>query len=218
MRNPKDAVVSYLHHCRIMKMQDFTGTQDEFVELFMNGDLMFGHYDNHLKEAFERKNHPNLHIVRFEDLKANPMAEYTKLDKFLDTKRTKEQIEKICEYTSFSEMKKRDNVVGSGEGEQNKMFNMEAVRREGGFFRKGEAGNWKEKLSPENSAKLDVWSREKLGDLAKEIRPEQLPCGWRPSEPLLSSAPRTGTLRWRIRRLKRPMSWRSASRTGVVRL
>ena len=56
---------------------------------------MFGHYDNHLKEAFERMNHPNLHIVRFEDLKANPVAEYTKLDKFLDTKRTKEQIEKV---------------------------------------------------------------------------------------------------------------------------
>ena len=41
LRNPKDAVVSYLHHCRIMKMQDFTGTQDEFVELFMNGDCEF---------------------------------------------------------------------------------------------------------------------------------------------------------------------------------
>ena len=57
--------------------------------------MLYGHYDTHLNEAFERMNHPNLHIVRFEDLKRRPVAEYTKLDKFLDTKRTKEQIDKV---------------------------------------------------------------------------------------------------------------------------
>ena len=41
MRNPKDVVVSYEHHCRIMKVQDFTGDQDEFVKEFTNGDCEF---------------------------------------------------------------------------------------------------------------------------------------------------------------------------------
>ena len=36
----------------------------------------------------------------------------------------------------------------------------------------GEAGNWKKKLSPENSTKVDTWAREKLGHLAKEMNYE----------------------------------------------
>lgn len=38
MRNPKDLVVSFLHHCRLMRNQDFVGTIEEFVQYFVDGD------------------------------------------------------------------------------------------------------------------------------------------------------------------------------------
>lgn len=40
-RNPKDAVVSFYHHCRIFKNQDFTNTFEEFVQYFLDGDCKF---------------------------------------------------------------------------------------------------------------------------------------------------------------------------------
>lgn len=166
MRNPKDVVVSYMHHCRIMRVQDFRGDQDEFVKEFIAGDLLYGHYDAHLKEAFERRSHPNLHIVRFEDLKTNPLQEYTRLEQFLGTNRTQEEIQKICDYTSFAEMKKRDNVVIPN----SPFYNSEVIAEDGGFFRKGEVGDGKEKLSSENNAKLDKWIQEKLGPVAEELK------------------------------------------------
>jgi len=168
-RNPKDVIVSYLHHCRLMKVQDFTGDMEEFLKEFIDGDLLYGHYDNHLKEAFAKKEHKNLLMVRFEDLKANPLQEYSKINKFLGTERTEEEILKIVDYTSFAEMKKRDTISG---GATSPMFNMDIVREDGGFFRKGEAGNWKEKLSPEHIKKIDSWTKEKLGELGSEFRYE----------------------------------------------
>ena len=48
-------------------------------------------------------------------------------------------LRQIVEYTSFDEMKKRDNLVGSvGPEDDNKgFFNMEVLKNNGGFFRKG---------------------------------------------------------------------------------
>ena len=36
VRNPKDTVVSFLHHHRIWKNHGYVGTQDEFVDYFVN--------------------------------------------------------------------------------------------------------------------------------------------------------------------------------------
>ena len=58
--------------------------------------VLYGHYDVHLKEAMQKKSHPNMHLVRYEDMKADPLKEYKRLDVFLGTKCTQEQLEKVC--------------------------------------------------------------------------------------------------------------------------
>ena len=35
-RNPKDVIVSYYHHHKLVKLHDFTGTLDEFAQYFMD--------------------------------------------------------------------------------------------------------------------------------------------------------------------------------------
>ena len=37
-RNPKDLVCSYMHHHRILKVHDFKGTDEQFVDYFCKGD------------------------------------------------------------------------------------------------------------------------------------------------------------------------------------
>jgi len=177
-RDPKDVAVSYLHHCRLLRNQDFLGTNEQFVDSFVEGDLLYGAYDAHLAEAYERRAHPNLLVAHFEDFKADHLGELRRLNTFLRTGVTDQQLEAICHYTSFAEMKKRDSAISSEpEGDETEkgkdeggIFNMAVVREDGGFFRKGIAGDWKEKLTAEQAAKIDRWTAEKLGDIAKHFK------------------------------------------------
>ncbi|XP_071514793.1 sulfotransferase 1C4-like [Panulirus ornatus] len=154
-RNPKDVVVSYLHHSRILRLHGYTGSMDQFVQYFVDDDLVYGPYWLHVKEALEKRDHPNLHFIFFEDLKRNNMVELRKLNKFLDTNMTEEQLEKVAKYTSFSEMKIREEAIDSLKEDQHLREDM--ISTEGGFFRKGEVGDWKQKLSPQHQAKIDQW-------------------------------------------------------------
>ncbi|KAK4315861.1 hypothetical protein Pmani_012943 [Petrolisthes manimaculis] len=161
-RNPKDAIVSFYHHSRIFKNHNYTGTFDEFVQFFLDDDLIYGPYWLHLKTAWKQRNHPNLHFMFFEDLKNNNMEELNKLNNFLNTKLTEEQLKNISHYTSFSEMKARANLLGDG---ADMFFNLDIVNKDGGFFRKGEVGSWKGKYTTEQEHKIDQWIKKNLGDL-----------------------------------------------------
>jgi hypothetical protein len=37
-RNPKDVIVSYYYHHKLIKLHGYTGTLDEFAEFFMNDE------------------------------------------------------------------------------------------------------------------------------------------------------------------------------------
>ena len=58
---------------------------------------MFGPYWGHVGEAWERRNHPNMLITFFEKLLKNPQEEFEKINKFLDTKLTSEQVDKVMQ-------------------------------------------------------------------------------------------------------------------------
>ncbi|KAG7158741.1 Sulfotransferase 1C4-like 4 [Homarus americanus] len=139
-RNPKDAVVSFFHHSRIFKNHDFKGTFEEFVQYFLDDDCVYGPYWLHLKEAWKQRKNPNLHFMFFEDLKNNNMEELKKLDKFLGTNLSQEQLDNVAHYTSFAEMKAR------------------------------KVGDWKGKYTPELEAKMDKWIKKNLGDFGIEFK------------------------------------------------
>lgn len=175
-RNPKDVIVSYHHHSRIMKGHDYVGSFDEFVQYFVDDDLLYGPYWLHLKEAWERRSHPNLHFVFYEDLKENPRGEIRALDAFLNTNLKEAQLERIVKHASFEEMQARDNVVPAVTrgGVQLRIFDEKIIRRDGGFFRKGESGDWKNKLTPDLNAKVDQWIHENLDGLGIRFKYEEI--------------------------------------------
>lgn len=166
-RNPKDVLVSNYHHSRIDTKTGFNGSFEDFIQYFVDDEMLYGNYAEHLKEAWEKKNHPNLHIIFFEDLKADAMKELKRLDTFLDTKLTPQQLDNVAQHTTFKEMKKRDEVMM---GENNRMMNEEIVKKEGGFFRKGEAGDWKNKFSPELEARVDAWIKKNMKNIGVEFK------------------------------------------------
>lgn len=54
------------------------------AELFMNGDTPFGKYDHHLRATWQHREHPNLHIMFYEDMKADLNSQLSKLNCFLN--------------------------------------------------------------------------------------------------------------------------------------
>ncbi|MDK2413481.1 sulfotransferase domain-containing protein, partial [Aphanizomenon sp. 202] len=80
---------------------------------------------------------------------------------FLGTALTEEQLKRVEHHTSFKVMKERAEALGG----DNEMFNADVLKNDGGFFRKGQAGDWKGKLTPELEAKVDQYVQKKLGDL-----------------------------------------------------
>ncbi|RXG50719.1 Sulfotransferase 1 family member D1, partial [Armadillidium vulgare] len=75
-----------------MKMLDFVGSTSDFVEHFVNDTLVHGPFWTHLKEAWNKRNHPNIHFCFYEDMKANPREEIIRIKKFLNLDLTESQI------------------------------------------------------------------------------------------------------------------------------
>ena len=54
--------------------------------------VLYGPYEAHLREAAAFRQHPNFHMVFYEDLKEDFMKELKRLDKFIGTDLTEQQM------------------------------------------------------------------------------------------------------------------------------
>ncbi|XP_042855956.1 sulfotransferase 1A1-like [Penaeus japonicus] len=163
-RNPRDVVVSLHHMCRLFEYNNYSGTLEQFVDYFVNGDVIQGPYWLHVKEAWEKRNHPNLHFIFYEDLKSDTMKELRRLNDFLGTNLTAEQLDNVKCYTSFGEMQSRNNFTNTKRPD-NPGVKKEIEKSDGGFFRKGVTGSWSNTLTPSMVEKIDEWTRKYLSEI-----------------------------------------------------
>ncbi|KAB7495861.1 Sulfotransferase 1 family member D1 [Armadillidium nasatum] len=168
-REPKDVAVSYCHHSRLLKDHNFIGTISQFVDHFVNDTTMFSPYWKHVKEAWNRRDQSNIHFCFFEDLRADPKAEIVRLQKFFSLSLTDDQIDNIVYHTSFQVMKEREGqkLEGSNTGSSH---NAEVEEKDGGFFRKGISGDYKNHLSKKDIAKIDQWTRENTKEMENDFK------------------------------------------------
>ncbi|CAL4140788.1 unnamed protein product, partial [Meganyctiphanes norvegica] len=176
-RNPKDVVVSYYHHHRMLKAHNYVGSFDDFVDYFVNDEFFVGCNDIlpywlHVQEAWQKRNHPNLLFLFYEDMKANINGQISNLNDYLGTKLTTDQIEKVADYCNFSSMSARNNTFLEAErAEEGAAFvNLPVVEKDGGFYRKGTTGSWKEKFTSEHEKKIKKWTDEHFLDLGLDFK------------------------------------------------
>ena len=62
---------------------------------------MYGSLSEMIKEALKRKDNKNLHILHFEDSKSNPEKEISRLNDFLNTNLSNEQISKVTNALTY---------------------------------------------------------------------------------------------------------------------
>ena len=146
IRNPKDTIVSYYHYDKLLKHHGYTGDFASHFDLFMSDTVMYAPYFAYVVEAWKRRDHPNLCVIFYEDMKKDQEAAVRKVAKFLGKELSEEKIKSLVQHLDFKSMK------------QNKAVNYEALIQnpEGGsFMRKGQVGDWKNYFTDEMSARVD---------------------------------------------------------------
>ena len=147
-RNPNDTLVSYYHFSRNIPEYGFTGSFEEYVDLFEKGLLAYGSHWDHIMQAWRYKDHQNVKFVWFEDIKINVKSVIEEICTFLDHPLSASQIEDLSEYLEFDNMS------------QNKMANPTAGMKHAStanFMRKGEVGDWKNYLQEEMARHSKKW-------------------------------------------------------------
>ena len=146
IRNPFDLAPSLARHqnCdldlaieRMCNPDTITGTPSGIIDLL-------GRWDDHIRVWTNAPGLP-IHVVRYEDLLHNPGRTMRGLlEKFLKVKVDGPKLARAIKATSFEAMKRQEETLGFAE----KPKGMTA------FFAKGQAGVWRDDLTPAQVAKL----------------------------------------------------------------
>ena len=166
LRNPKDTLVSLFHHEKIHNINDYTGDFSTYFELFMDNLVLYTPYFEYMQELWKRRNHPNLCILFYEELKVDLAGNVRRVAKFLGKEITDEQVKILADHLSFKKMK------------ENKSVNHEAyqdgkiMKKEGSFIRKGEVGDWKNYFTDEMNKRMDEAIEKYLKPVGLEFRYE----------------------------------------------
>ena len=157
-RNPMDAMISYYHHHKLFRGHNYCGDLPTFVERkiflsnyysqteqfcsrrFMKSQLMYDPYFEHLKQAWNVKDHKNVLFIYFEEMKNDMDSVIGRVCKFLDVELSKEKVEQLKEHLDFKNFKNNPAV----NNEIWKSFGL--ANQEGNFIRKGQVGGWKKEL------------------------------------------------------------------------
>ncbi|XP_038064996.1 sulfotransferase 1A1-like [Patiria miniata] len=155
IRNPKDVVVSYFYFLKLINPNDRSGqTFSEFFDEMMSGKILYGPWWDHYLSFWKMRHHPNVLLLRFEDLKRDLRGNVEKVSKFLGKDMPAETLDAITDHCTFANMKK------------NPMANPDSILadtapREGSFMRKGKVGDWKSHFTVAQNEAMDALIRDK---------------------------------------------------------
>ena len=149
MRNPKDAAVSRYFHKKNLPYYPKCDW-DTFWKEFIEGELTFGNYFDHLLSWWPHRDDENVLFMKYEDMKKDLPAAVSQVASFMGADISSDVIAKIATLTDFKSMKKESTAHRS------------VFTKSGNFFRKGIVGDWKNHLSPEQSAEIDAICAQRL--------------------------------------------------------
>ena len=155
VRDPRDVAISLAAHngstidAAIADMATPSyGTQNSDQAAFE----VWGSWSEHAL-SWTDKPHEAVLVVRYEDMLGDPTATFTAVASHLRQKPTPEQIAEAIQLSSFKEL--RETEIAAGDFR-------ERSERADRFFREGRAGEWREKLNPEQVKRIEDEHREMM--------------------------------------------------------
>ncbi|KAL4220600.1 Sulfotransferase 1C2 [Mactra antiquata] len=155
-RNPKDLCVSYYHFYRSSSsFGKFTGTWDNFFEMFMEGQVDHGSWFDYTQSWWDIKDQDNVKIFFYEDMKEDLAREVEKMCQFLNKPLSREIITKIANHCQFESMKKNPMT--------NHLDVYSINSKVSPFLRKGTVGDWKDHFTVTQNERFDKLYNDILG-------------------------------------------------------
>ena len=155
VRNPRDVAVSFFHHYCTLPFYPHYEWED-FFEKFLEGDVDFGDYFDHVLSWWTHKDDDNVLFLKYEDMKKDLPSAVAAIAKFIGQDISKELLEEIAHRTTFENMKKDSSA--NYEWRNSKVLKPTGTD----FMRKGIVGDWKNYFTPEQVARLDAVYDSKL--------------------------------------------------------
>jgi hypothetical protein len=156
IRDPRDVAISAAAHFgtdidgAIAIMNDPTAhTRFDGI----NVPQYYGTWSQHVRSWTTEPN-KMLRVVRYEDLLDKPGPTFGGLARFLGLKPSPARLVKAIKFASFDELRKQEQKSGF----------IERSLSGGEFFREGRAGQWRERLTPEQIARITDAHREVMAD------------------------------------------------------
>ena len=148
VRDPRDIAISLAAHNGATVDAAITDMETPSYGTQNSQDAAFEVWGSWSENALSwtDKPHAAVLVVRYEDMLADPTPTFTAVAHHLRQKPTQEQIAEAIALSSFKEL--RDAEIAAGDFR-------ERSERADRFFREGRAGEWREKLSPEQVRRIE---------------------------------------------------------------
>lgn len=131
-------------------------TFEEFCDLLLHDMVPLGSVWKHYLTYWAKRDEPNFLFLKYEDLKKDTPAAIRQIANFMEKSLTDEQVDSICEFLSFDNMKKNPGVNLASI--LDKYVETNDLKKNGNsFIRKGQVGDWKNFMTPELSKQFDDW-------------------------------------------------------------
>jgi hypothetical protein len=148
LRDPRDVAISYSRHLGrsidetigiMADVEAATGGSDEKVYERLSSWSAHVHF-------WTRRPHPELHVLRYEDMLAAPEAAFGGLIRFLGQEPPPERLARAVSFSDFAVLRAQEKARG---------FIERPARSRSAFFRMGNSGQWREVLSPAQAARIE---------------------------------------------------------------
>ena len=156
VRNPNDAAVSLYHHT--MDSNDkwkFSGDFDDFLHMFMDGNVESGSYWEWYSNwwAANAHNPDTILWVKFEDLKADLRGQVERISDFLGCELSQSELDLVSQASTFEAMKAQQKTIDAKKEAEGKRIKKNHIRR-------GKVGTWREVFAESHITAFDELNGE----------------------------------------------------------
>jgi hypothetical protein len=140
VRNPLDVSVSYAHHfaMRIDDVIRAMASPDNLLATVERSVFSYlGSWSGHVSSWTEAAG-LNPHVIRYEDMLTKPVPSFRAVASYLGLEADREQVERAVRFSAFDEVQGQERRHGFAES--GPVDNV--------FFRRGQAGEWRQVLKP----------------------------------------------------------------------
>ncbi|KAJ8722509.1 hypothetical protein PYW07_003689 [Mythimna separata] len=157
-RDPRDVAVSCYHQARLFKMRSFQGEFKDFWKLFVKDLYTLTPFFEHVKDAWEKRDDPNMLFLFYEDLSKDLPASIRRVADFFGKQLNEEQMNRLCDHLSIENFKNNTSVNFEDLRDSGVLANDET------FIRKGKSGGWRDYFDYEMTQQAERWIEDNLRD------------------------------------------------------